>query len=82
MTMARFIFDGFIFDREYLWERFDNDEGEGETVRLRREYKLFPRIEVDKWDDYDFVQRFRLSKGTTMRVLEMIRTDLEFGSEW
>lgn len=58
----------------------DDSDDEDINVRLigRREYKLKPRINLDCWDDVDFVQRFRLKKETVLIVLELIKPALEF----
>lgn len=78
-----------ICEREYAWERMDRMEVEFNVdredereemrvaVRLRREYKMFPRIGMEKWDDYDFIYRFRLTKATTAMVLTMIEDRLK-----
>lgn len=65
----------YYFERKFAWERLERvvegvEEG---AVRERREYKMFPRIGVDKWDDLDFLQRFRLSKHTVVQVLQMLQ---------
>lgn len=55
----------------------DSDSDEGNSGSQRRQYKMAKRIQVDCWDDYDFNYRFRMSKTTFVRVLEMVRSDLE-----
>lgn len=63
-----------VFDEE-------SDEGDDENNAVmvcRREYKLFPRINLDCWDDVDFVHRFRLRKETVLVVLGKIKSALEF----
>lgn len=50
----------------------------GDLLLERRQYKMFPRINMDKWDDTDFVFRFRLEKGTVAKVLGLITSSLEF----
>ncbi|XP_055911610.1 putative nuclease HARBI1 [Eupeodes corollae] len=37
---------------------------------------MFKRIQLNTWDDLDFLHRFRLSKRTTMMVLEEIKDSL------
>lgn len=46
-------------------------------VPERRQYKMMERIDMDCFDDSDFVYRFRLSKSTVMYVLQMIKSKLE-----
>lgn len=81
--MAFRIDGAFAFEREYGMDRFEEEEDEEvrPARRLRRQYKMFPRINMDKWDDVDFVSRFRVSKHTTTIILEIIRIDLEFEDE-
>lgn len=67
----------YYFDREFAWERIERVEEEIEAVRERREYKMFPRIDIDKWDDVDFLDRFRLTKPTVIKVLQMIQSSLQ-----
>lgn len=44
----------------------------------RREYLMRERIQIDRWDDTDFVYRFRVSKCTFARILAEVRPALEF----
>lgn len=62
---------------EELMEIVEESE-ERELVAERRQYKMMERITVDDWDDYDFVFRFRVSKATFHRVLDMVKADLDF----
>lgn len=52
---------GFAFEREYgmnkVLEEGEEDEEVRPAHRLRRKYKIFPRINMDNWDDTDFVSR-------------------------
>lgn len=70
-------------ERQRLLELLDDSsEDENEIAhRERREYKLMPRINMDKWDDTDFVNRFRLTKPTTAKVLAIIESRLQFYRE-
>jgi len=44
---------------------------------IRRPYLLSNRIDhLNKWDDYDFFARFRLSKNTFKIVLEMVQQEV------
>lgn len=68
------------FDRlEYLLDL--SDEEENDLVAERRQYKMMERIDIEKWDDEDFFHRFRLSKPTVVRVLQIIRPALEYNQE-
>lgn len=49
-----------------------------ELMAERRQYKMMKRITVDDWDDFDFIFRFRISKATFHRVLEMVKPDLDY----
>lgn len=78
MEMAANIIEReYYFEREFAWERVERVEEELEVVRVRREYELFPRIGIDKWDDVDFLDRFRLSKPTVVKVLQMVESSLQ-----
>lgn len=68
---------GWSFDNNWS----ESDDEEEYLVTERRQYKMFDRIDVDKWDDYDFFARFRLQKGTVVKVLDLIRPSLEFPQE-
>lgn len=65
---------------EYLLDLSDDDE-ENTLVMERRQYKMMERIDMENWDDKDFFQRFRLTKPTVAKVLEIIRPDLEYSQE-
>lgn len=48
-----------------------------QNVNLRRPYLLRTRIDhLNKWDDLDFIARFRLSKRTFKFVLEMVQQEI------
>lgn len=49
--------------------------------RVRREYTMPRRIEVDDFDDVDFYGRFRMTKRTVLRILELIREKLTYSEE-
>lgn len=78
-----------ISERQHIWGEwsdFDgdneyNDDDEEVLVVERRQYKMMARINMDKWDDVDFVYRLRLTKATVAKVFEMIRSSLEFKGE-
>ncbi|XP_055844234.1 putative nuclease HARBI1 isoform X2 [Episyrphus balteatus] len=72
-----------MFRRKYFWEdrpsssSEDEDSENEENLRIeRRQYKMLPRIGLDRWDDRDFIYRFRLSKPTTLMVLSLIEDSL------
>lgn len=54
------------------------DNGEDGMARERREYKMRERIEIDRWDDVDFLFRFRVSKCTFAQILAEVRPALEY----
>lgn len=60
-------------EHEYAWDDSDDDE----MVSERRQYQMQPRLNMEKWDDHDFVYRFRLSKATVAQVLESLKDDLQ-----
>lgn len=64
-------------------DEFDtsDDESEEKMRMERRQYKMQPRIDMSKWDDDDFLRRFRLRKGTVALVLEMIEPKLKYSRE-
>lgn len=77
-----------MFGRQYRaltgWSWDDWSESESDEEYLfheRRQYKMFERIDVDKWDDFDFFARFRLEKATVAKVLYLIRPCLLFREE-
>ncbi|XP_055839639.1 putative nuclease HARBI1 isoform X2 [Episyrphus balteatus] len=37
---------------------------------------MCPRVGLEKWDDHDFIYRFRISKRTTILLLDLIRDSL------
>lgn len=48
-----------------------------QNFKLRRPYLLSVRIDhLNKWDDIDFIARFRLSKKTFKIVLEMVQQEV------
>lgn len=62
-----------------LIDFFDElDDEEHRDVVGRRQYRMMDRLQVDAFDDVDFIFRFRLSKQTFVDVLDMIRADLEY----
>ncbi|XP_055851311.1 putative nuclease HARBI1 [Episyrphus balteatus] len=72
-----------MFRRKYFWEdrpsssSEDEDSENEENLRIeRRQYKMLPRIGLDRWDDRDFIYRFRLSKPITLMVLSLIEDSL------
>lgn len=69
-----------MYRRNYFWENSayssSSSEDEESLQIERREYKMFKRIQLNTWDDLDFLHRFRLSKRTTMMVLEEIKDSL------
>lgn len=62
---------------EELMDIVEESEGR-ELVAERRQYKMMERITLDDWDDFDFVFRFRISKATFHRVLDMVKPDLDY----
>lgn len=68
------IFRGIMFNSD----NSDDDEiREIETIRIRKEYRMFPRIDhLNKWDDGEFLYRFRLSKRTVCIILDKIENQL------
>lgn len=73
----------FVHDRPRMWEDWSSDDHEDDgtqqhLVRERRQYKIFQRVHLDKWDDVDFRYRFRVSKTTFAVVLEKIRSRLDY----
>lgn len=55
---------------------YDDDED-----LIRRPYKMKERITLDKWDDTDFVFRFRVSKRSFRFVLSLIEDQLGNGQQ-
>lgn len=64
---------------EELMEIVEESE-ERELVPERRQYKMMERVTLDDWDDFDFVFRFRVSKATFQRVLDVVKPDLDFAN--
>lgn len=64
---------------EELMEIVEESE-ERELVPERRQYKMMERDTLDDWDDFDFVFRFRVSKATFQRVLDVVKPDLDFAN--
>lgn len=64
---------------EELMEIVEESE-ERELVPERRQYKMMERDTLDEWDDFDFVFRFRVSKATFQRVLDVVKPDLDFAN--
>lgn len=56
----------------------DDDSDDQDLAKERREYKMLERINIDKWDDFDFQYRFRVSKTTFFLVLSCIERKLAF----
>lgn len=54
------------------------EDRERHLGRERREYKMKERINIDCWDDVDFHGRFRLTKPTVLRVLQIIEGEIKF----
>lgn len=72
-----------MFRANYFWENWQSSssdsedvEEEGNLVAERRQYKMLQRIGLEKWDDKDYIYRFRLSKRTTLMVLDFIKDSL------
>lgn len=68
----------------HIWDNWSNESSEKEVEVLvveRRQYKMLERIDLDKWDDFDFIFRFRLSKPSVLKVLDLIGPNLEHCSE-
>lgn len=47
-------------------------------VRIRRPYRFQARIGHDHLDDYEFLNRFRLSKPTVIKIVELLEERLVF----
>lgn len=63
----------------YLLEDMQEDEpdvGNYRQRRLRRRENLF-----HKYDDDEFIERFRLSKATVLDILHLIEDDIKFTSQ-
>lgn len=58
-----------------------SDEEENALVVERRQYKMMQRIDMEHWDDVDFFRRFRLTKPSVAKGLQIIRPDLEYSQE-
>lgn len=69
-------------DRRFAFEVLDDFEEEmlAEEVvqRVHRPRRFHIRVGLDNWDDYDFVQRFRLMKPTVLQVVSIIEERLVF----
>lgn len=72
-----------MFRVNYYWENHPSSASESEDeqeeeflVIERRQYKMSPRVGLEKWDDNDFIYRFRISKRTTMLLLDLIKNCL------
>lgn len=57
-------------------EFHDWDDEEDAPNRGRRQYLMRRRIEIDDWDDVDYINRFRISKESTIEILQLIEEDL------
>lgn len=70
---------------EYLlWDDWDEDEDEEDLVgrgRVRREYKMRVRTNMETHDDEDFFQRYRMRKDTVTYILDLLRPALEFDEQ-
>lgn len=64
------------YGEDLVWMS-DEDEDDGNLRAARRQYKMATRINLDSWDDVDFIRRFRLSKQTVMEVLGIVEHELE-----
>lgn len=63
------------------WES-DSDDEEVVVERVPREgYRMFQRFNVDWITDDAFIYRFRLSKRSVLRVLQMIQPQLAFDNQ-
>lgn len=56
---------------------FDDDEDDAIEFFERREYRILQRAGMNDWDDVDFFRRFRLTKPTFLRVLQLVGPELE-----
>lgn len=78
--MARAI-DRFLWPEIYgphpLFVDGDDDEDDDIDLVGRREYRIMQRAEMNDWDDVDFFRRFRLTKPTFVRVLQLVGPELE-----
>lgn len=61
-------------DDEWLFED-SGEESENETM-IRRPYSNRTRAELDEWDDVSFYERFRMTKRTFRRVVELVEPHL------
>jgi len=70
-----------IMDHAILFED-DDDELNMYVNYVRRPYTIRCRIDhFNKWDDYDFKARFRLSKETVSEVLNIIKHSISSNSD-
>lgn len=70
-----------IMDHAILFEDDDNELNEYVNY-VRRPYTIRCRIDhFNKWDDYDFKVRFRLSKETVIEVLNIIKHSISSNSD-
>lgn len=65
------------------WNDYSSDDDSSDDDheymnKERRVYKMQERINLDKWDDFDFVYRFRVSKETFCAILLRIKHKLDF----
>lgn len=72
------LFDDFLDLVDLVEAVVDDVEEEVGMARERREYKMRERIEIDRWDDVDFLFRFRVSKCTFAQILAEVRPALEY----
>lgn len=69
------------FDRRLDFMDSSEEEEEEHFVAERRQYMMNERIDMNKWDDADFFYRFRLSKATVAKVLQIIEPSLVYTQE-
>lgn len=64
---------------------YDDSDSDNETVNILNEFNRYfnrPYVvrtrdnHVEKWDDIEFVRRFRVSKATANMILEIIQTNI------
>lgn len=68
---------------DHIWDNWSDDDDENDEMLFveRRQYKMQDRIDMDKWDDIDFIYRFRLAKATVTHVFQIIRPSLDYSQE-
>lgn len=64
--------DNWLFDDSLS----DSDEDDEDIYNIRRPYTLRGHAELDEWDDVAFYQRFRMTKRTFCRVVDLVEPHL------